>query len=140
MLLVKDNMRKESKRFLIIATVCLLLSVLTPIAYVLNANTSSWDFIKICLMYAIFGVACLFMWVSAKRYELLITQERAIIRTMFRKYEIDLHNVMAYTCKRYRKSEFYQFTLVTENKKIMVSTHYKEKVIAILQNAKIPEK
>ena len=56
---------------------------------------------------------------------------------LFKKEDISLYDVKQYTCKRYKKSKFWQFTLYTNNKKNLINTRYKEEFEEILKQNKI---
>lgn len=55
-----------------------------------------------------------------------------MLRTLFRKVDINISDIKNYTCNRYRKSLFYQFNLCTKDKRILVNTRYKEELEKIL--------
>ena len=80
-----------------------------------------------------------YVWLYAIKYNLKINKEKIVLRTLFRKVEINICNIEKYTCKRYRKSVFYQFNLFIKDKRILVNTRYKDEFIKILEENNIEQ-
>ena len=76
------------------------------------------------------------------RFKHLINEfdnEKVCLKTLFRKIELNICDVKKYTCSRYRKSEFYQFDLFINDKKILINTRYKDEFEKVLKDYKIEQ-
>lgn len=129
-----DGMKKESK----LARDCMLFGFILVGLYILyyftnkNENFSDKEIllmITFCLFVGVFG---LYMWLYSIKYRVEFDSKKINLKTLFRKIEIDIHNVKNYTCNRYRKSEFYQFNLFVKGKKVLINTRYKDELEKIL--------
>ena len=63
--------------------------------------------------------------------------DKILLKTLFRRVELNICDIEEYTCNRYNKSVFYQFNLFIKEKKILVNTRYKEEFEKILEDNKI---
>ncbi len=135
-----DGMRKEAKPTLIAAIIGYILAILTPILFffLYSEEYSTKDLILIFAFYFILSSVALYGWFYSAKYK--ITEEKVNLKTLFRKIEINLKDVTCYTCKRYRKSVFYQFRLYTNDKSILINTRYKGEFEEILKENKIEQK
>lgn len=87
-------------------------------------------------MYTLYFTSCalgIYGWIYAVKYRVEIDNDRVYLKTLFKKIEINICDIKEYSCKKYRKSVFYQFYLFTENKKIVINTRYKDEFEKILK-------
>lgn len=63
-----------------------------------------------------------------------MTNEKIVLKTLFKSVEVQLKDIKNYNCKRYRKSEFYQFFVFCKEKKILINTRYKDDLEKLLKN------
>lgn len=135
-----DGMKKESKlaRNVMIISFSLFLLVFVYM-YVKNKKLQDKDVLSMLILYFTLGMFGFYIWLYAIKYNLKITEEKIVLKTLFRKIEIDICDIEKYTCKRYRKSVFYQFSLFIKDRRILVNTRYKEEFESILKDNKIEQ-
>lgn len=138
--IIIDRMKKESKlaRNVMIFSFALLLLTFVYM-YVNNKSLQDKDVLFMFILFFSLGMFEFYMWLYAIKYNLKITEEKIMLKTLFRKVEINICNIEKYTCKRYRKSVFYQFNLFIKDKRILVNTRYKEEFESILKENKIEQ-
>lgn len=141
MCLLKDNMKKESKKFILLIIICYAFSIIMPIAIILTKNEffQKLDIILISLFCFMIGSILLYCWLYAIRYSVEVTEEKVILKTLFRKVDIDFKNITDYSNNRYKKSVFYQFRLFTKDKTVLVNIRYRNEFIEILKGKVIKE-
>ncbi len=135
---ITDGMKKEGKickYITIFAMILFLLSFLD--AYVNNKSYNDKTVMSMLIIYGMFAIFGLYGWLYTSKYKIVISNTNVKLKTLFKKEDINLCDVKRYTCKRYKKSKFWQFTLYINNKKIVVNTRYKEKFEEILKENKI---
>lgn len=71
------------------------------------------------IIYGMFIIVGLYGWLYTAKYKIVISNTNVKLKTLFKKEDISLYDVKQYTCKRYKKYKFWQFTLYTNNKKIL---------------------
>ncbi len=138
--IIIDRMKKESKlaRNVMIFSFALLLLTFVYM-YVNNKSLQDKDVLFMFILFFSLGMFGFYVWLYAIKYNLKITEEKIMLKTLFRKVEINICNIEKYTCKRYRKSVFYQFNLFIKDKRILVNTRYKEEFESILKENKIEQ-
>ena len=130
-----DGMKKEGKGFKILMIFAYILSLLMFLSTYLinNEKYSDKDIIIIVVFCFFFGTFGLYGWLYSIKYKLKITEEKIMLKTLFRTVEVNIKDITNYTCHRYRKSVFYQFNLFVKEKRILVATRYKEEFENILK-------
>ncbi len=131
--IVKDDMIKEGKTSKNPMILFFVLAALFPLVLI-------WNEIKIIelilgeLFFLI--IACYFLYVHLYtiKYKVSITKDRITLITLFNHIEIEIKDIKTFSCKRYRKSQFYQFLIFTNNKKTLINTRYKDEVEKLLKN------
>ena len=135
---ITDEMKKEGKIYKYITIFAMLLFLLTFLyVYVNNKSFNDKAIISMFIVYGMFIIVGLYGWLYTAKYKIAISNTNVKLKTLFKKEDISLCDVKRYTCKRYKKSKFWQFTLYINNKKIVVNTRYKEKFEEILKENKI---
>lgn len=145
-ILITDNMLKEAKACKKPAVIIYVLAVVMPLAQLVakwvfeTDKYTNKDILLTALAYFSLGSIVLYNWLYAIKYKLTITETQISVRTLFRSFQIDISEITHYTCKRYRKSEFYQFKLFAKNKGLLISTRYCNELISLLSKNNILEK
>ena len=135
---LNDNMKKESKLFVFLTFFGYSFSIIMPLVnyLTLDERYTITDNILFFLTFFLFGTIGLYGWLYSSTYKLEITNEKIILKTLFKRIEVNIKDIVNYTYKRYRKSVFYQFKLYTNDKKLLISTRYKDSFIEILKETK----
>lgn len=137
MFLIEDDWKKESKKCFIFLIACIVMIIITVLSeYKKNPLK---DIIFICSVYFSFGLLALYEFLYSIKYKVKISNEKILLKTLFRKREVNINEIKYYTCKRYRKSVFYQFWLYLDGKKVLINTRYKEEFKEILNQNEIIE-
>jgi hypothetical protein len=135
-----DGMKKESKTLRNIMIFGYILVALTFVYMFVNSkNFFDKEIITMFLAYFVFGTIGLYCWIYAFKYRVEFDDKTILLKTLFRKAEINLCDIEKYTCTRYKKSVFYQFDLFTKDKKVLVNTRYKVELETILRENKIEQ-
>ena len=137
---IVDGMKKEGMPFRNITIVAFVLFALTFLYPCVN-NKSYLDkevliMFTAFLMYGLFSLYC---WLYAATYRVEFNESKILLKTLFRKVEINLCDIEKYTCARYRKSVFYQFHFFVNGKKVLVNTRFKQELENILTNHTIKQ-
>ena len=135
-IIINDSMIKESKIWKIPMIIFYLLAALFPLALIFNDIKTS-EFILGEVFFILIGSYFLYGYLYACRYKVLVTNEKIVLKTLFKSVEIQFKDVRNYNCKRYRKSEFYQFLVFCKEKKILINTRYKDDLEVLLKNKTI---
>ncbi len=138
--IIIDRMKKESKLARNVMFFSFALLLLTFVyMYVNNKSLQDKDVLFMFILFFCLGMFGFYVWLYAIKYNLKINKEKIVLRTLFRKVEINTCNIEKYTCKRYRKSVLYQFNLFIKDKRILVNTRYKDEFIKILEENNIEQ-
>lgn len=135
-IIINDSMIKESKIWKIPMIIFYLLAALFPLALIFNDIKTS-EFILGEVFFILIGSYFLYGYLYACRYKVLVTNEKIVLKTLFKNVEIQFEDIRNYNCKRYRKSEFYQFLVFCKEKKILINTRYKDDLEVLLKNKSI---
>lgn len=132
---ISDSMKKESKKARNSMIFGYTLAVVLPtFFYFRPIETFSEN--SILLMFLFFflcGSIGLYSWLYSLKYSVEITSDKIYLKTLFRKTEINLCDVKSYTYNRYMQSVFYLFKLNVNNKKVTITTRYKDQFVQILE-------
>lgn len=139
--LVIDGMKKEGKPFLYVMLMGYILAIIMPVSIYLlnNGKFSEKDILLFAIAWFLFGTFGLYGWLYAVKYTIKFNDKKVYLKTLFKKIELNVCDIEKYTCKRYRKSVFYQFQLFIKGKKILIYTRYKDEFRKILEGKKISE-
>ena len=111
---IVDGMKKEGKPFRNITIVAFVLFALTFLyPYVNNKSYLDKDVLIMLTAFLMYGLFSLYCWLYAATYRVEFNESKILLKTLFRKVEINLCDIEKYTCARYRKSVFYQFHFFT---------------------------
>ena len=91
------------------------------------------EFILGEVFFILIGSYFLYGYLYTCKYKVLATNEKIVLKTLFKNIEVQLKDIKTYNCKRYRKSEFYQFLVFCKEKKILVNTRYKDDLEKLLK-------
>ena len=131
--IISDNMKKESKFYLGWMIVFLVLALGNLIGGILLKDPIK-ETVVLSIAFVLVACYCFYGVLYARRYNLTVTKEQIKLKTLFRTVIIRLSDIKEYTYKQYMRSVFYQFKLRYLNKKIVISTRYREEFEQILQN------
>lgn len=139
---IVDNMKKECKIFIFVMILGYVLSIVFPIAIYLTKNEkySIYDIVAIVVSFLGLGTIGLYGFLYGFNYKIEITEEKILLKTLFKKREIYLNKLDSFICKRYRKSMFHQFKLFSKEKKYLIYTRYKDELYKLLKQNNINEK
>ncbi len=132
---INDGMKEEGKYAIILTIFSYVIAILMLLAnYLTNyISYSDKDIILITVFCFSCGTISLYLWLYSRTYKLRITQEKVILKTLFKSIEIEVKDITNYTYKRYMKSAFYQFNLFIKDKKVLVNTRFRDEFIEILK-------
>ena len=132
-----DNMKKESRLCFYPMIIFFSFSILCPIGVKLVPQSdgfSSGDLIAIVISYLLIACFFLYCYLYAIKYQVTVTQESVFLKTLFGSKRIYLSEIESYTCKRYRKSEFYQYNITYRGKRILINIRHYNEFDKILQS------
>ena len=134
-----DGMKKEGRPFRNLMIFCYILTVLAPlfVSLINNEKYIGKDIVLFAVTWFMFGSIGLYGWLYALKYRVEFYSDKILLKTLFRRVELNICDIEEYTCNRYNKSVFYQFNLFIKGKKILVNTRYKEEFEKILEDNKI---
>ena len=135
MYLIEDSFKKEAKPFVFAGIAFSFYAMISIIVLVVDDREISREIATRLSMISL--PACILAWYTYfwySKYTLTIAHDQAIVKTLFGEHIVYLRDVVSYSCKKIRKQEWYQFELFIQNKRIKVRTHYKDKLIGILEN------
>jgi hypothetical protein len=137
---INDGMKKEGIPFRTITIVSFALFLLTFVYMFLN-NKSLYDkeALSMFLMFLMFAIIGLYGWLYSANYRVVINNTQILLKTLFCNKQYNICDVEKYTCNRYKKSVFYQFTLFIKGKRVLVNTRYKEEFETILRENRIEQ-
>ena len=136
--IIKDDMIKESKLWRDPMITFFVLAALFPLVLIFN-NIKTIDFILEEVFFILVACYFLFGYLYAYKYKVVVTNEKIVLKTLFKSVEVQFKDIKNYNCKRYKKSEFYQFLVFCKEKKILINTRYKEDFEKLLKNKIIIE-
>ena len=138
-IIIKDDMVKESKIWKNPVIIFFALAILFPLVLIWN-NIKTTEFILGEAFFTLVGCYFLYGYLYACKYKVVVTDEKIVLKTLFKSVEVQFKDIITYNCKRYRKSEFYQFLIFCkEKKKILINTRYKDNLETLLKNKTIIE-
>lgn len=131
-IIFKDDMVKESKIWKNPMLLFFVLAVLFPLTLIWN-NIKISKFILGEVFFLIVGSYFLYGYLYAYKYKVVVTNEKIVLKTLFKNVEVKFKDIKTYNCKRYRKSEFYQFCCFFNGNQILINTRYKDELEKLLQ-------
>ena len=121
-----DDMKKEGRPFKMTMMGGYVLTILSPLSVLLSSyiNYTKKEVLIITLAYFLIGTFGLYGWLYSKTYEVKFNREEIVVKSLLKRTDIQIKEITQYTCQRYRKSVFYQFSILTNGKKIVVNTRH----------------
>lgn len=132
----EDNMKEESNQWRHFMVLYYALAVLFPFVLIWN-DLEVYEIILTELLFIFVASFFLYAYLSCLRYQVVVYEDKIVLKTLFKQVEINFKDVTSCTCKRHMKSPFYQFAFLCNDKKIPIYTRYKEKLEEILRTNKI---
>ncbi len=136
-----DGMKKEGRPFKYSMLVGYVLAIVMPLSiYLTNDDKYTHnDLISFAVAWVVFGTLGLYGWLYTIHYRVAFDNEKVRLKTLFKDIQLNVCDIEKYTCKRYRKSVFYQFHLFVNGKKVLINTRYKDQFERILKDNKIEQ-
>lgn len=129
---IEDNLKKESKRVLLTFILCYIVALIFPLLYYIDYDMD--DILFFSILFFVMGCYSLF----GLKYQVSISQETIIIKTLFKKIEIHVSDIETYTYKRYNGSSIlYAFKFIVAKKKKTLITRYKDELLEFLNQNQI---
>lgn len=129
---IEDNLKKESKRVLLTFILCYAAALIFPLLYYIDYDMD--DILFFSILFFVMGCYSLF----GLKYQVSISQETIIIKTLFKKIEIHVSDIETYTYKRYNRSSIlYAFKFIVAKKKKTLITRYKDELLEFLNQNQI---
>lgn len=136
--IIKDDMVKESKAWKNPMIIFFVLAALFPLVLIWN-NIKTTEFILGEVFFILVGCYFLYGYLYAYKYKVVVTNEKIVLKTLFKSVEVRFKDIKTYNCNRYRKSLFYQFNLFINDRKVLINTRYKDEFEKVLKNNKIEQ-
>ena len=136
--IIKDDMVKESKAWKNPMIIFFVLAVLFPLVLIWNDITID-EFVFGEIFFILICCYFLYGYVYTQKYKVVVTNEKIVLKTLFKSVEVQFKDIKTYNCKRYGKSEFYQFYLFIKDRKVLVNTRYKDEFKKVLKDNKIKQ-
>ena len=133
--IIKDDMVKESKMWKKPMVFFFVLVAAFPSVLIWN-DIEATSIIVVELLYLLIGCFFLYGYLYTCKYKVLVTSEKIVLKTLFKKVEVLLKDIKSYNCKRYKKSEFYQFFILYKEGGVMINTRYKDDFKKLLEDQK----
>ena len=131
-IIIKDDMIKESKSWRPPMIIFYILSALFPSVPIWNDITMT-EVILGEIFFILIGCYFLYGYLYTYKYKLIVTNEKIFLKTLFKTIEIKIENIKTYKCKRYKKSEFYQFFILCNEKKFLINTKHRDDLEKLLK-------
>lgn len=131
-IIINDNMLKESKMWKIPMIIFYVFAVIFPLALIWNEMNTT-EFVLGEVFHILLGSFFLYGYLYTYKYQVIVTNEKIVLKTLFRNIEIKIKDIKTYNCKRYRKSVFYQFLVFYKENKTLINTRYKDEFEKILK-------
>ena len=139
-----DNMKKESRFFLIWMVVCAIFMIVFPVYYYFVApETPLWQIIIAAVWFFVLFLLCLYAFLYSIIYKVKVTSGIIYYKSLFGKKIIFIKNIISYRVLRCYKSAFYQYDIKykTEEgiKSFKLSTRHQQDLIALFESFQIKE-
>ena len=136
--IIKDDMVKESKAWKNPMIIFFVLAALFPLVLIWN-NIKTTEFILGEVFFILVGCYFLYGYLYVYKYKVVVTNEKIVLKTLFKSVEVQFKDIKTYNCNRYRKSVFYQFNLFINERKVLINTRYKDEFEKVLKDNKIEQ-
>lgn len=135
--IIVDDMKKESKKWLVMTIVFYILSIVWPLAarfMYQGDDVNISDLILGFLAFFLMGCIALYGYLYSKKYKVEITNHHLKIYTLFKKVKLTIDHINQYKVKKYGLGVFYQFDLTCDEKKYRMYTKYVDELKRILDS------
>lgn len=139
-----DNMKRESKLYLILMAVCAILMIVFPVSfYFVVPETPLWQIIIVAIWFFVLFLLCLYAFLYSIIYNVEATSDVICFKSLFGKKTINIKHIVSYKFLRYYKTGFYQYEIRynTEEgiKIIKLSTKHQQDLITLFESYQIKE-
>ncbi|MDE6585772.1 MAG: hypothetical protein K2K80_03730 [Clostridia bacterium] len=135
-ILLKDDWKKESERWLGIMIFCVLIGVGGALAVYFKAVTDTplSDAVKLAIFFGVMFLFSLYGYLYCILYKIEVYEDRVIRKSLFGTKEYLIQDLIPYTFKKYSNvSELYEFKSKIYGKTVKIYTRYYEELDAILK-------
>lgn len=138
-LIIVDNLKKESKTSFIWMIVCFIFDILIPVEYIFGRI----NIIFFVLSELILILVSIFLLIDVIRkcnYKLFVNNEKIVLKTLTKRYEVRFDEINAYICINSPKGELFGFGIYYKEKKLLIYTRCKNSLEKLLkENTNITE-
>ncbi len=132
---IVDGMKNEAKFSLVSIIICLTITILSILTNILNnRNPFSAPMVYYTIIFFILFLLAVYTYTYDMTYRLEISDGKIKLKTLFSKINLSISDISSYESKKYGISRFYQYTLIVNDKKFIISTRYKTEFDEILEN------
>ena len=139
----EDNMKKESRFFLIWMVACAIFMIVFPVLYYyfVTPETPLWQIIIAAVWFFVLFLLCLYAFLYSIIYKVKVTSDIIYYKSLFGKKIVSVKNIISYRFLRCYKSGFYQYDIKykTEEgiKSFKLSTRHQQDLIALFESSQI---
>lgn len=128
---MKDDMKKESKVWILPLILFLILTIITNIA--LGLSEQKKDLIVGLVIFSLFSLYFCYAFLEAFVYTLKIDDDIVTIKTLFTRKKFKLNEISFYNIKKTNSVKMHQVIVILKSKKrIIFYTHYNDELTSIL--------
>ena len=135
--IMNDDMVKESEIWKKPMALFFILAAMFPFVLIWN-EMKTLEFVLGEAFFILIGCNFLYRYLYACKYKIIVNGEKINLKTLFKNIEIEFKDVKTYHCKRYRKSQFYRFTVFYKDQRICIYTRFKNELEELLKENKTP--
>ena len=139
----EDNMKKESRFFLIWMVVCAIFMIVFPVLYYyfVTPETPLWQIIIAAVWFFVLFLLCLYAFLYSIIYKVKVTSDIIYYKSLFGKKIVSVKNIISYRFLRCYKAGFYQYDIKYKTdegiKSFKLSTKHQQDLIALLETFQI---
>lgn len=132
MYIFKDDMKKESKLYKYPMILFFALATLFPFVSFWN-DIKTADLILGVISFLLISCFFLYGYLYAYKYNVIVFNNKIVLNTLFKSIEIQYKDIKSYSCRRYKKSVFFQFSFFCKEKKYIIYTRYRDELEELLK-------
>lgn len=141
-ILIKDNWKRESKRWLEFTILFALIGIACPLIYYFKqaGDNALLEAIILAIFFA--GMFCIFLYgyLYCVFYKIEVYKDKIVRKSLFGLKSYLIQDIKTYTFKKNNKlSELYQFELIIDFKRVRLYTHFGDELDEILKVQQLKE-
>lgn len=139
-----DNMKKESRLYLVLMICCAIIMIVFPVSfYFVVPETPLWQIIIVAIWFFVLFLLFLYAFLYSIIYKVKVTSDVICYKSLFRKKTINIKNIISYKFLRYYKTGFYQYEIKYDTEEgikiIKLSTKHQQDLIKLFGSFQIKE-